>query len=138
MKIVFEGKVSTGDKYRVDYCWNKEKHGQPDFHSESDCPDKRGALWIGEHDVVSEVGEVAWSGPVTCAVYAGTLTGDTAFQGALRISEGWGYSEYTPIDPDELFVGPHDLLKIIGDLDGEDVTVWFADEPINVLEGVRV
>lgn len=139
MKLVFEGKVTTdGHPSRVAYCSREKKHGQPGGHLAPECPEKNGSLWIGERDVVEEVGSVKWAGPVTCAIYCGTLTGDTAFQGALRIQEGSGYSEYTPIDDDELFVGPHDLLKIIGELDGQEITVWFADEPINVLEGVKV
>jgi len=120
VKIVFEGRVELGDSSRCS----------------SNDDEKDGALWIGARDVVSEIGEVKWNGPVTCAIFAGKLTGDTAFQGALRIQEGWGYSEYTPIESDELFVGPHNLLKIIGDLEGDEITVWFADEPINVLAGV--
>lgn len=120
MKLVFEGKVELGDTSRCS----------------GDEDEKDGALWIGERDVVEEVGAAKWGGPVTCAIYCGTLTGDTAFQGALRIQEGSGYSEYTPIDDDKLFVGSHDLLKIIGDLEGQEITVWFADEPMNVLEGM--
>lgn len=137
MKLVFEGKVSCGDSSRVGYCWKEDKHGTEGVHTAEDCPEKDGAVWIGSHDIVSEVGEVKWEGPVTCAIYAGSLVGDTAFQGALRLAEGWGYSEYTPMDSDKLFVGPHDLLEIIGGMEGEHITVWFADEPINVLEGVK-
>ena len=121
MLIKFEGKVATGDSYRVSY-----------------GDDRNGSLWIGEHDIVEEVESAKWNGPVTCAVYGGSLLGDTAWSGALRIQQGWGYSEWTPMDSDELFVGPHNLLKIIGEMEGEDVTVWFADEPINVLAGVVV
>lgn len=136
MKLKFEGKVTTGDSSRVSYCWNEKKHGTEGHHSAEDCDEKNGALWIDGRDVVDEVGEVAWQGPVTCAIYAGTLTGDTAFQGALKIQQGWGYSEYTPMDSDKLFVGPHDILKILEGFKGQEITVWFADETINVLEGV--
>lgn len=121
MKIVFSGKVESGCSSRT-----------------SDGDEKDGALWIGGKDVVSEVGAITWSGPVTVAIASDFLLGNTTYAGALKIAEGWGYSEYTPMDDDQLFVGPHDLLKIIGELEGRNVTVWFADEPLNILEGAVI
>jgi hypothetical protein len=136
MKICFEGVVHSGDPSRTGWCYDKthKKDSSGDCIDVS-CNEKDGSLWIGDHDVISEVGSIKWEGPITCAIYASSLLGDTAFQGALRIQEGWGYSEYTPVEDDELFVGPHNLIKIISDMEGDHITVWFADETINVLEG---
>lgn len=134
MKLIFSGTVSSGDSSRVSYC----REHKSDEGCLAACDDKDGALWIGDHDVVSEVGDVTWAGPVNVAIASDFLLGNTTYAGALKIAEGWGYSEYTPMDSDELLVGPHDLLKIIGELEGRDVTVWFADEPLNILEGAVI
>jgi hypothetical protein len=110
MRLVFSGVVLRGDDHRADRC------------------DLNGSVWVGGRDVVAEVEGVCWSGPVTVAV------ADERFTGDLAVEMGWGYSEFTPIDRDRLSVGPHNLISVIERLEGQDITVWIADEPINVLE----
>jgi hypothetical protein len=108
--LKFQGKVATGDRYRVAY------------EDEQD-----GWIYIGDRDLVEEVARTKWAGPVTVAI------GDDRFSGDLVAEEGWGYSEYTPMDPDELKVGPHNILEILDGHEGEEVTVWVADEPVDLL-----
>jgi hypothetical protein len=108
--LKFQGKVATGDRCRVAY------------EDEQD-----GWIYIGDRDLVEEVARTKWAGPVTVAI------GDDRFSGDLVAEEGWGYSEYTPMDPDELKVGPHNILEILDGHEGEEVTVWVADEPVDLL-----
>jgi hypothetical protein len=112
--LKFQGKVTTGNACRVGY------------EDERD-----GWIHIGDRDLLADVEEVKWSGPVTVAI------GDDRFTGDLVAEEGWGYSEYTPVDSDELKVGRHNILEILDRREGEEVTVWIADEPVNLLEDDR-
>lgn len=59
---------------------------------------------------------------------------DETFDGDLFVETGWGYSEFTPMESDELKVGDHDLIEILSRHEGENITLWVSDEPINVLE----
>lgn len=112
--IKFSGLVELGDDCRVAY------EGELD-----------GSVHIGGRDVVEEVGQTQWSGPVTVGIADERYTGD------LLVDLGWGYSEYTPMDPDMLTVGPHDLIAILLGHEGEQVTVWIADEPVD-LAGINL
>lgn len=110
----FQGVVTLGDNYRVSY------EGSP-------C-DKNGAVWIDDHDVVSEIEDARFSGPVTVGI------ADETFDGDLFVDTGWGYSEYTPMDSDVLKVGGHDLIEILSRLEGKSITLWVSEGPINLLE----
>ncbi len=112
-KLVFQGVVALGDEYRV------ASEGEKD-----------GAILIGDRDVINEVDDVKWDGPVTVAF------ADQHFTGDLAIEMGWGYTEWTPMDPDKLCVGPHNIIELLTEHDGKEVTLWIADEPVNVLEAV--
>ena len=84
---------------------------------------------IGGVDFMEKIEETTFKGPVTIAIADQTFTGD------LYCDEGTpGYSEFTPGDPAELTLGPHDILDIIDRYDGQTITLWVADEPINTLE----
>lgn len=110
----FEGVVTLGDDYRVSYS------GSP--------YDKNGAVWIGDSDMVTEIEEARFTKPVTVGI------ADETFDGDLFVETGWGYSEYTPMDPDVLKVGPHDLLQILSQYEGQSITLWVSEGPINLLE----
>lgn len=112
--LKFEGVVTLGDSYRVSY------EGYPD--------EKNGAVWIGESDVVTEIEDANFTTPVTVGI------ADETFDGDLFVDTGWGYSEYTPMDPDVLKVGGHDLLEILSRYEGKSITVWISEGPINLLE----
>lgn len=89
----------------------------------------RGAVYVGGRDLVEEVFDAGFGGaPVTFAFV------DERHEGPLAIDFGYGYSEYTPVEWDKLFIGPHDILKILEGCEGRFVTVWFADEPFNRIE----
>lgn len=84
---------------------------------------------IGDRDVIAEVSEAEWrDNRVTVAL------ADERFDGDLYAVEGsrW-YSEWTPGEPPEFKVGKHDVWDRLDDLDGKHVTLWVADEPVNVL-----
>ena len=110
MILKFEGVVTTGDAYRV-----------------AEDEDE-GSVLVGGRDLVGEVADAEFTGPVTVAV------ADERFYGDLIIEEGWGYSDWTPMDPDSLVVGEHDIIEVLLRHDGNKVTVWVADEPVNLLE----
>lgn len=106
----FAGVVQLGDEYRVE---SEHVHG---------------AVRVGGADVVASVDGVKWDGPVTFAMADDRWTGDVA------VELGWGYSEYTPMDADKLWVGEHDIIARLVEHEGKQVTVWFADEPVNLLD----
>lgn len=90
--------------------------------------DINGAFLIGDVDVLDELGSTHFDNPVTVAV------ADKRFSGELNIELGWGYSEYTPMDDDKMEVGEHNIVGIIGQYEeGQELTLWVADEPVNVL-----
>lgn len=87
------------------------------------------AYSIGGVDFIAQIRRVGFTKPVTVAL------ADERFAGDLDCSEGsWGYSEYTPGWSAELSIGPHNILKILDRYDGDEITLWVADEPINTLE----
>jgi hypothetical protein len=109
---VFDGIVKLGDPCRVDR-WE----GEPD-----------GAVWIGDRDLVTEVEESFEGKTVTIGIM------DEQFDGELFIETGWGYSEWTPMDSDQLHVGGHDILAILERYEGQHVKVVVSDEKVNLLE----
>jgi len=111
MILKFEGKVELGDECRC-----------------SDDPS--GAILIAGRDAVGEIYDADFSGPVTVAI------ADSRFTGDLSVDLGDGYTEWTPMDPDKLMVGPHNLIDALRHFAeaGESVTMWIADEPVNVLD----
>lgn len=108
----FEGQVHVGDPYRVS--------GHLDGLD--------GAIWIGHDDLVFELDNTNFDGNVIVGI------GDESFDGDLFVETGWGYSEYTPVDPDQLKVGGSNILNILRGYEGEYITVWVSDEPINLLD----
>lgn len=117
--LKFSGEVQTGDTCRVSY--------------DDDDDEINGAIHIGGRDVVDEVANERWSGPVTVAI------ADARFTGDLSVDHGWGYSEYTPVDSDTLTVGAHDIIALIEAAGASGpVTVWIADEPVDLLSGEQL
>ena len=106
----FEGEVTLGDTFRVYY------------------DEEPGAIRIGGIDLVDAVDEAKFTKPVTVGI------ADETFDGDLFVETGWDYSEYTPMDPDVLKVGGHDLLEILSRYEGKSITVWVSEGPINLLE----
>jgi len=120
-RLVFEGRVEEGDSSRVS------------------ADDEDGAIRIGGRDVVSEVGATfPERTPLFVAIASDFLLGNCTFEGALKVAEGWGYSEYTPMESDEFSVGPHDILRQLAELSGRNATLWISDAPLNILEGVTL
>lgn len=107
--LQFKGLVESGDAFRCD------------------DEEEPGAVLIGDQDVVGLIAQTTFTGPVTVAIADQRFTGDS-----LTADLGWGYSEYTPMDADELRVGDHDLLAILDRHVGKEVTMWVADEPIDL------
>lgn len=107
MRLKFKGMVETGNYCRV------ADDG------------KDGAIHIGGVDVVAEMS--SHSGRFTFAV------ADQTFDGDLFVSEGWGYSEWTPMDSDELKVGDHDLIEILRRYEGQEITLFVFNEPSNII-----
>ena len=57
------------------------------------------------------------------------------FCGGLDLSEGCtGYSEWTPGSAASLFVGPHNVLEVVEEMENREVTMWISDKPINLLD----
>lgn len=85
---------------------------------------------VGDDELIPAVEAAFKNGQqVTVAI------GDERFTGDLDAWKGMcGWSEYTPADPAQLRVGPHNLIDIIDRLEGQEITVWIADEPINTLD----
>lgn len=113
MKIKFNGPITFGNPCRC---------GEVDS-----APD--GAVFINGIDVVNTIHSTKFNGPVTIAI------ANDQFSGDLVTEIGWGYSEWTPMDSDVLKIGNHDLLEILDRYtEGNVITMWVSDEPINVLE----
>lgn len=110
MILKFQGEVKTGDFYRV------EEEGL------------NGSIHIGDSDVLFEIEGAGFSKRVTVGIL------DERFDGELSVETGWGYSECTPMDPDVLKVGEHDLIEILERYVGQNITMFIADEPFNILE----
>ena len=112
MRLKYAGKIEFGDECRV-----------------SDELD--GAVRIGGVDLVWHIGEQQWkNNKVTIGV------ADQTFSGTLFVECGWGYSEWTPMDSDELKVGDHDLLETLRSKfnEGDEIVLFASDEPGNILD----
>lgn len=108
MRLKFTGKVESGDDCRV-------------------CDeDLDGAIHIGGVDVVAEMSQ--HSGRFTFAV------ADQSFDGELFVETGWGYTEWTPMESDELKVGDHDLIEILRRYEDQEITLFVFNEPANILD----
>lgn len=105
MRLEFKGVVTSGDSCRC---------------SESD--EQMGDIYIGGSDICDEVNEQKWSDDVRV-----TLNGEVLANGTCVTHVGWGYSEYTPIDDDQVIVGSCDLLERLNGLVGQDVHVVIED-----------
>lgn len=110
MKIDLTGRISLGDAYRVDE--------NEDW----------GAVFVGGVDLVQMVIDKKFTKPVTVAVM------DERYHGDLVSDLGWGYSDWTPVDSDELKVGGHDLIEILSRMDGQAVRIVISDEPVDLME----
>lgn len=109
MTKVFKGIVTLGDSCRVS---GEEQEGD---------------AWIGGVDVITRLEFLNGQ-----KVIVGWM--DKTFDGALFVETGWGYSEYTPMDSDQLKVGPHNLLAILREHEGKEVTLVVSTEPTNLLD----
>lgn len=90
-------------------------------------------VFIGDRDVLAAVREafppVYRERKVTVAI------ADERYEGALNLDFGSpGYSEYTPADAADLEVGPHSLFDQIERLSGQTITLWIADEPLDLAQ----
>jgi hypothetical protein len=110
MILVLKGIVETGDAYRVE------------------SVEEQGAILIGGKDLIDEIEEAKFTGKVTVGI------ADQTFTGELFYEMGWGYSEWTPMEQDSLKVGSHDLLEILERYENQEIIVFIADEPVNILE----
>lgn len=112
--LKFHGIVTLGDTYRVSF------------------PEVNGSVHIGGVDVVDVIEDAIDDKTLKSPVTVGLA--DETFDGELFAETGYGYSEYTPVDPDRLTVGPHNLIKVLERHEGKTVTMWVSDEPINLLD----
>lgn len=85
-------------------------------------------ITIGGRDVLYEI-EEAFGGhcKVTVAIADATFTGDLYVDLGSR-----AYSELTPGDIAELTTGPHNLFSELYRHDGQVITMWIADEPVDL------
>lgn len=105
MRLEFKGLVTSGDSCRC-----------------SDQEEQMGDIYIGGRDICDEVNEQKWSDNVRV-----TLNGEELANGTCVTEVGWGYSEYTPIESDEITVGSCDLLDRLNGFVGQDVHVVIED-----------
>lgn len=99
--------------------------GTVEFYPENgDCD-----FTVDSRDVITEVEETFKDGQrVYVALADDTFEGDLYAEQYTR-----GYSEWTPGDPSQLTVGPHDIRRILHRHDEKEITLWIADEPVNTL-----
>lgn len=109
--FLWSGVVTRGDAYRV-----------------NDDDDPYGDILIGGIDWLAEVEAAKWSRAVIVGI------GDERFIGEPDASLGWGYSEWTAMDPDAFRVGPHDILGILARMEGQVVVLSVSDETVNLME----
>ena len=105
MRLEFNGIFETGDAFRVSL---DEAHG---------------AILISGVDVVDEIAERKWGQAVRVL-----LNGELVANGNVVTELGWGYSEYTPLESDELNVGACDLIERLEALGGQEVTLVIEDQ----------
>jgi hypothetical protein len=113
--LKFEGEINFGDGCRV---------------AVGDELD--GSIHVGGRDVIAEIEEANFCGPVTLGIANATFAGD------LFVETGWGYSEYTPVESDALKAGAHDIVGVLERYqEGDRITVWIADEPVDLMTEVQ-
>ena len=114
-RLEFEGDVVCGNTYRCDYHYAED--AQPYAGLE-------GAVHIDNVDVVDAIAEAAWSRNVRVL-----LNGDELANGVAVTALGWGYSEMTPVESDEVTIGECDLLERLTALEDTHVTLIVEDVP---------
>lgn len=108
MYMNFIGVLEVGDKWRCG--------------ADGDEP---GSILIGGKDFVDEVLDVDW--PTNTTVY---VDGVEIAKGSMNGMLGSGYSEYTPIDADELSLGDVDVIGELLKYEGKKVNVVVSDEDL--------
>lgn len=85
---------------------------------------------VGDRNIVEEVLKTRFNDMVTVVIADERFFGELT---ALEYDSWW--SEWTPGDPERLFCGKNDLIEILEErYNGKEITMWIADEPVNVLE----
>lgn len=125
--LKFEGVLdlyaSTGDSYHLD------------------------TIKVGDEDVVTAVRNTDFGERITVAFASAAWRAEFEGTGIWACQSSRGYSEWTPGSPSELelFFNPnnevgvpvencHNIKEELREFDGKEVTIWIADEPVNVLE----
>lgn len=103
-RLEFRGKVSCGDGCRVSY------------------DEVSGAVHIKGIDVVDAIAEESWTKNVRVI-----LDGNEVANGHLVAEVGWGYSDWTPMDSDEVLVGECNLVDQLQVLEGQSVHLIVED-----------
>lgn len=91
--------------------------------------EENGSILIGKHDFVDEVLEESWHGKVT--VY---VDGFEVCAGKVTGLLGSSYSEWTPLESDELSFGGFDIIDHLAKLEGNRVNVVVSDEPLPTMD----
>jgi len=87
-------------------------------------------LWIGDKSITEEITKCRLGERVVHVSIA-----DEHFTGDLGCLEGEaGWSEWTPGTCDMLHIGGCDLTEVLFRYDGQFITMYVSDEPINTLE----
>ena len=90
---------------------------------------------IGGENILHSIQDTKFEGKVTVAWLDRKFVGEDIWAAeSVR-----GYSEWTPAAPYELELftrgaGTHDLVAELEQYRGQEITLWVADEPVNVLE----
>lgn len=91
-------------------------------------------ILIGQQSVIESI-EMAhhadtFKGSATVAIAGEKFSVDNVW------GYGWhgDYSEYTPGNPAELMAGPHNLIDILERYEGQNITMWVANGPFNLIE----
>ena len=80
-----------------------------------------GAIIIGDVDVIDEIADIPM--PAKVDVW---INGECMASGECRTTEGWGYSEYTPMESDEAHVGDFDLIAALSAHEGKSIVFIVA------------
>lgn len=104
--VEFRGVVTTGCRYRAD------------------TDQKLGSVFVGEADVVRSIDEADLKANVRVLI-----DGVKVAEGDVLSELGWGYSDYTPMDPDSCRVGGFDLVDELAKREGADVALRIEELP---------
>jgi hypothetical protein len=89
---------------------------------------------IGGRNVGEELRQ-AWPESSKAQTHLFVALGDETFSGDTYLYPGCrGYSEWTPVELSQLYVGDHDVFQRLRQMVGQVVTLWIADEPVNTLD----